>query len=128
MNAAEMKYPTHERELLSVIHALRQWRHYLLGKPFKIVSDHHYLKYLMTKPSLSKRQARWVEQLAEFDFEIINRPAKSNVVAHALSCLGAVQVGRASRGHHREDLFRGLEQVYKKEKRNKRNLRQSGGT
>ena len=48
LNAAEINYPTHERELLSVIHVLRQWRHYLLGKPFKIVSDHHSLKYLMT--------------------------------------------------------------------------------
>ena len=32
MNAAKMNYPTHERELLEVIHALRVWRHYLLGK------------------------------------------------------------------------------------------------
>ena len=81
MNAAEMNYPTHERELLVVIHALRVWRHYLLGKPFKIVTDHHSLKYLMTQPNLSKRQARWVEMVAEFDFEVVHRPEKSNVVA-----------------------------------------------
>ena len=104
-----MNYPTHERELLSVIHVLRQWRHYLLGKPFKLVSDHHSLKYLMTQPNLSKRQARWVEQLAEFKFEIVHRPGKSNVMAEALSHLGTVEVGAASRGHYREDLFRGLE-------------------
>ena len=58
MNAAEMNYPTHERELLAVINALRVWRHYLLGKPFKIFANHHSLKYLMTQPNLSKRQAR----------------------------------------------------------------------
>ena len=55
-NAIEMNYLTPELELLSVIHALRQCRHYLLGKPFKIVSDHHSLKYLMTQPNLSKIQ------------------------------------------------------------------------
>ena len=55
MNAAEMNYPTHERELLVVIHALRTWRHYLMGKPFKIFTDHHSLKYLMTQPNLSTR-------------------------------------------------------------------------
>ena len=55
MNAIEMNYPTHERELLVVIHALRVWRHYLLGKQFKIATDHHSLKYLMTQPDLSKR-------------------------------------------------------------------------
>ena len=87
-----------------------------MGKHFKIVTDHHSLKYLMTQPNLSKRQARWVKQLSEFDFEVVHRPGKSNVVADALSHLSTVQVGTASRRHHREDLFRGLEQAYKKEK------------
>ena len=27
----EQNYPTHDRELLSVIHALKKWRHYLVG-------------------------------------------------------------------------------------------------
>ena len=119
MNATKMNYPTHERELLAVIHALRVWRHYLLGKRFKIFTDHHSLKYLMTQPNLSKRQARWVEMLAEFDFEVVHRPGKSNVVADALSRLNAVQCGAASRGHHREDLFKGLEQAYKNDKETK---------
>ena len=54
-----MNYPTHDGELLALIHALRTWRHYLLGKQFKIATDHHSLKYLMTQTNLSKRQARW---------------------------------------------------------------------
>ena len=91
MNGAEMNYPTHERELLVVIHALRTWRHYLLGKQFKIVIDHHSLKYLITQPNLSKRQARWVDMLAGFDFVVVHRLRKSNVVADALSRLHAVQ-------------------------------------
>ena len=91
MNAVEMNYLTHERELLAVIHALRVWRHYLLGKQFKIFTDHHSLKYLMTQPKLSKRQVRWVEMLAKFNFEVVHRPRKSNVVADALSRLNAVQ-------------------------------------
>ena len=119
MNATEINYPTHERELLAVIHALRVWRHYLLGKRFKIFTDHHSLKYLMTQPNLSKRQARWVEMLAEFDFEVVHRPGKSNVVADALSRLNAMKCGAASGGHHREDLFKGLEQAYKNDKETK---------
>ena len=46
MNTAKQNYPTHERELLVVIHALRAWRHYLLGKKFTIVSDRHSLKFI----------------------------------------------------------------------------------
>ena len=56
-------------------------------KRFQVVTDHHSLKYLMTQPNLSKRQAWWVEFLAEFDFEIVHRPGKSNVVVDALSRL-----------------------------------------
>ena len=109
MNATKMNYPTHERGLLAVIHALRTWRHYLLGKRFKIVADHHSLKCLMTQPNVSKRQAWWVEMLAEFEFEVVHRPGKSNVVADALSKLQVVECLVASKGHHREDLFKGLD-------------------
>ena len=41
VNTAEANYPTHERELLAVIHALRTWRHYLSGKKFIVVTDHY---------------------------------------------------------------------------------------
>ena len=125
MNPAEQNYPTHERELLAVIHALRTWRHYLLGRKFTIVSDHHSLKFLQTQPQLSRRQARWLELLAEFDFEIVHRPGKSNVVADALSRLNKIEVqelGTVKKGVKREDLFKGLEQAYKNDKETKRIL------
>ena len=125
MNPAEQNYPTHERELLAVIHALRTWRHYLLGKRFIIVTDHHSLKFLQTQPQLSRRQARWLEFLAEFDFEIVHRPGKSNVVADALSRLNNIEVqdlGVVKKGVKREDLFKGLEQAYKNDKETKRIL------
>ena len=109
MNATEMNYPTHERELLAIIHTLRVWRHYLLVKPFKIVTDHYSLKYLMTQPNLSKRQARWVEIVADFDFEVVHRLGKSNVVADSLARLSAVDCGTASREISKEVLFKGLE-------------------
>ena len=44
MNEAEQRYPTHERELLAIIHALRVWKHYLEGGKFRIVTDHYSLK------------------------------------------------------------------------------------
>ena len=85
MLPAECKYPTHEQELLAVVCALREWRHYLLGEKFVVETDHNSLRYIQTQPTLSNRQARWIEKLAEFDFEVKYLKGAENVVADALS-------------------------------------------
>ena len=73
----------------------------------------------MTQPNLSKRKAHWLEFLAEFDYEIVHRPGKSNVVADALSRLGTVECGTISAVHHGLKLFQGLEQKYKGDSKTK---------
>lgn len=82
---AEQNYSTHERELLAIIYALQTWRPYLHGAKFRIKTDHHPLKYLDTQKTLSRRQARWVEFMQEFDYDVDYIKGKSNVVADALS-------------------------------------------
>ena len=81
----ELNYPMHDLELLAVVHALKLWRHYLLGKEFKIKTDHKSLKWIFTQPELNMRQRRWLELLHEYDFTIEYQPGKENVVADALS-------------------------------------------
>jgi hypothetical protein len=54
----EEHYPIHDLELLVVIHALKVWRHYLLGNLMHIYIDHKSLKYLFTQPDLNMRQWR----------------------------------------------------------------------
>ena len=81
----EFNYPTHDLELLAIVHALKLWRHYLLGKPFKVKTDHKSLKYLFTQPDLNMRQRRLLELLHEYDFQIEYQIGKDNVVADALS-------------------------------------------
>ena len=119
MTSAEVNYPTHERELLAVIHALRTWRHYLEGRRFKVVTDHYALKFLMTQPHLSKRQARWLDFLAEFDFEVIHKPGKSNVVADALSRLYMVECLTISEVQVDSKLLRTLENEYAQDEKSK---------
>ncbi|MCO5600050.1 hypothetical protein L7F22_054158 [Adiantum nelumboides] len=82
----ERNYPTHDFELLAVIHALKLWRHYLLSHKFQLVTDHKSLKWIFTQPNLNMRQRRWIELLQEYDFDIKYRPGKDNVVADGLSC------------------------------------------
>ena len=81
----EKNYPTHDLELLAVVHALKKWRHYLLSQVFELVTDHKSLKWIFTQPDLNMRQRRWVEFLQEFSFEIKFRPDKENQAANALS-------------------------------------------
>jgi hypothetical protein len=52
----EEHYPTHDLELLAVVHALKVWRHYLLGNLVHIYTDHKSLKYLFTQPDLNMKQ------------------------------------------------------------------------
>ena len=118
MNSAEMNYPTHERELLAVIHALRTWRHYLAGQKFSVVTDHYSLQYLKTQPQLSKRQACWLDFIAEFDFDIVHKPGKSNVVADALSRLNVLDCGVTTSAQHGDQLWKNLSKEYKKDAKN----------
>jgi hypothetical protein len=50
------KYPTHALELAAVVHALKIWRHYIIGKRCEVYSDHKSLKYIFTQPDLNLRQ------------------------------------------------------------------------
>src|ERR1700686_4656636 len=85
MNDHERNYAVHEQELLAIVHALREWRHYLLGNRFVVITEHTTLQYLATQDKLSARQTRWSKFLQQFDFEIKYSPGKENDVADGLS-------------------------------------------
>jgi hypothetical protein len=82
---AERNYPVHEQELLAVIRAIQEWKCYLDGQRFQVITDHKSLTYLQKQPHLSSRQTRWMEFLSQFNFEMQYKPGKSNIVADALS-------------------------------------------
>jgi hypothetical protein len=85
LNEQEINYVTHDLELASIVHALKMWRHYLLGRRFVLMTDHCGLRHLFDQPKLNARQARWMALLSEFDFEIKHIKGKENRVADALS-------------------------------------------
>jgi hypothetical protein len=78
-------YPTHDLELAAIVHALKIWRHYLIGNKCEIYTNHKSLKYIFTQPNLNLRQRRWLELIEDYNLEIHYHPGKTNVVADALS-------------------------------------------
>ncbi|WVZ94080.1 hypothetical protein U9M48_040019, partial [Paspalum notatum var. saurae] len=74
----EEHYPTHDLELAVVVHALKIWRHYLLGNICQIYSDHKSLKYIFTHNELNMRQRRWLGLIKDYDLEIHYHPGKSH--------------------------------------------------
>jgi hypothetical protein len=79
----ERNYPTHE--LASVVHALKVWRHYLMGKHCDVFTDHKSLKYIFTQKELNMTQRRWLELIKDYDMSLQYHPGKANVVTDALS-------------------------------------------
>jgi hypothetical protein len=61
------------------------WHHYLIGRKFVLMTDHNGLKHLFDQPHLNSKQARWLDFLSEYDFEIRHIKGKENKVADALS-------------------------------------------
>jgi transposase InsO family protein len=86
---AETRYLNHDKELLSVVHALRTWRHLLIGSPFtvRVLTDNTPAKFVLSKKatSLNRRQTAWLDFFADFDFTLEHVPGTANVVADALS-------------------------------------------
>ena len=78
LNSAEKNYHATERETLAVIHSLQTWRIYFY-KPFEIVTDNPAVTYLRTKKDLTRREARWIDLLADFDFSTTHRPGWENL-------------------------------------------------
>jgi hypothetical protein len=52
----EMNYLTHDLELAAVVHALKIWRNYLMGKRCELYTDHKSLKYIFTQVNLNQAE------------------------------------------------------------------------
>ena len=61
----------YEKEMLVILHALKKWRPYLMGRHFKVKTDHDSLKHFLEQRLSSKEQQNWVTKMLGYDFEII---------------------------------------------------------
>ena len=71
---AERNYEIYDQELLAIIWALEEWRHYIQGSPHTTIvfSGHKNLTYFWEARKLNRRQAWWSLYLSKFDFKLIH--------------------------------------------------------
>ena len=87
LNPAQQNYPVHEIEMLAGVETMLRHADILQGTKFKWLTDHKGLTHLLNQKNLSGRQARWLEKISAFNFEVVYIAGSENVVADALSRL-----------------------------------------
>ncbi|PNF23589.1 hypothetical protein B7P43_G13934 [Cryptotermes secundus] len=103
-NKSERNYSTTDREMAAIIWAVKQFRPYVLGRHFNIVTDHKPLKWVFHVKDPSSRLLRWRIKLEEYDFTIHYRSGKT--ISHA-DFLSRIHKADASEGGDKEAESRG---------------------
>ena len=85
LTPAQRKYCATRKELLALIVFARQYRHYLLGRPFIARTDHSSLVWLTHFRYIQGQLARWLEELQQYNMQIVHRSGKMHVNCDALS-------------------------------------------
>ena len=57
--------------MITILHAIKKWRTYLMGRHFKVKIDHDILKHFLQQRIYSEEKKKWVIKMLGYDFEII---------------------------------------------------------
>ena len=86
LTESETKYPVHKLEFLCLKWAVTdQFHKYLYGNMFDVYTDNNPMTYVLSTAKLDAMGHRWITGLANYNFHIHYKSAKSNVEADALS-------------------------------------------
>lgn len=85
LNEHEKNYPTHDIELVAIIHSLYMWRNNIISRMFVLMRDHSGLRNLFDQSNLNSKKARWLAMISGFNFDIWYIKRKENKVIDALS-------------------------------------------
>jgi hypothetical protein len=122
LTTPEKNYSTIERELTAIVWTCKQFRQYIWGRKFTIVTDHKPLTWMFRMNDPSSRIMRLKLKLAEFEYTVVYKKGKENPNSDGLSrmytgsenkCIGVVTEdtrdkaedasGRADVGVNREN-------------------------
>ena len=81
----ESNYSTSELELLAIVYSVLKLKYYLLGKKFKIKTDHQALIFLLKTSFYTARLMRWTLILQQFDYDVEHCKGSDNIIADYFS-------------------------------------------
>ena len=84
LTKCERNYSVIQKECLAIVYTLKQFRHYLLGRKFLLLTDHVPLQWLGSQ-KMEGMVCRWALSIQEFDFDITYRKGSLNAKADMLS-------------------------------------------
>ena len=89
LNTSERKHTSIEKEAYAIVEALKKWRHFLVGRHFRIVTDQQAVSFIFNNKRVGKikndKINRWRFDLSEYKFDIVYRKGEDNVGADTLS-------------------------------------------
>lgn len=101
LNQSEQNHSAVEKEAYAIVESLKKWRHFLIGKPFRLVTDQRSVAFMFNNKLNSKikneKIQRWRLELAPFKYDIVYRPGKENNVADTLSRVCAAVESRSTK-------------------------------
>ena len=83
----QRNYDTGDRELLAIVHVLKEWQHYIQGSghTMTILSDHDNLHHFKVPQMIGQQMARWMLYLSELNIKLVHIPGKKSIQVDALS-------------------------------------------
>jgi hypothetical protein len=85
LTPAQQNYPVHKQEMLAGLESMLCHQDFLQGAHFWWFTDYKGLEHLLKQKNLSGRQARWMEAMGDFNFNVIYIEEAENILADALS-------------------------------------------
>ena len=87
INDAERNYKIHHKELLAILEAFHDWKHYLLGadEPVTVYTNYQNLQYFLMTKQWNPGQIGWAQWLAKLNFKLVYRPGSWGGKTDALS-------------------------------------------
>ena len=93
-NPSEKKYSIVEKEATAIMDAVRKWSHYLHGQRFRLITDQRAVSFMFNPQRLGKIKNTkieiWRSELGNFDYDILHRPGKDNVVPDTLTRISSI--------------------------------------